>query len=721
MRAAKDTIRQAPPEQFQQRIRVTIWSGNPLQKQEPLTLDDALFAIDRIDWPTNDEQILENKFTNKSLTEALGYALTETFKFGRGDEARSAIVLLTDGYSSEKNGNNKKLQKALESQTTAIFGLNFGNLKFNENIQNQISISNTFSSKPSFLRLFNARGQGQMAKFVDEFQRRIIRCRDEMKIRRADSVLINKNNFGGIKRQRDIRFRNENNDGKISPIQRDSPQPLNNNFDCKSDLIFVIDTSQSVEEEFREQLDLVLELISRLPNKNFENGNIQIGAVSFHRNSLLHFSIGEIKEKNKIFEAISNIQHTGGSTSAVSGINLALELIEKKRRFDARQIIVLVSDGNSQDPWGDVVATAGRLQVSGIEVFAVTVSHDHFFRELELLAGNEMKVYINDRTKQFFEDIEKILICDKNTPKLSETITNKNQNLTKLEAISDFPFKRLINPNTIQQSEQKQNFPTSFTSTISPSLIISQTTTTISSSTFFPTLFKNSETSTITSQLISRTASTSVNDCNIQNVDILFILDTSTSVEKDFVAQKKFALDLISILPEQDFNKRLSISLIIFNKKAILQFPFVIGRKQNDILKEIESIEHTGGPTSLVAASETALEEISRGHRSNARLIIILITDGHSQDEWSKVQIASQKLRNTTNELYAISFSDNFAQNELLEYIKNPKRIYTDRGSDELFLKEVGQSVVGCLEREGESPTEVGFWVVFPKIIIFSN
>jgi len=152
-----------------------------------------------------------------------------------------------------------------------------------------------------------------------------------------------------------------------------------------------------------------------------------------------------------------------------------------------------------------------------------------------LLAGNEMNVYINARTKQFFEDIEKILICDKNIKtsslKLPETINNKNQNLTKLEAISDFPFKRLINTNTLQ-SEQKQNFPISLSSTISPPLIIPQTTTTFSSSTFFPTLFKNSETSTITSQLISRTTtSTSVNDCNIQNVDILFILDTSTSVE----------------------------------------------------------------------------------------------------------------------------------------------------------------------------------------------
>ncbi|KAL7075410.1 hypothetical protein ACQ4LE_005204, partial [Meloidogyne hapla] len=565
-RAAKDTIRQAPPEQFQNRIRVSIWSGTPLQKQEPLTLDDALFAIDRIDWP--------NEETSISLTEALGIALAETFKSGRGEEARSALVLLTDGYSSEKNGNNKKLQKSLESQTIAIFGLNFGNSKFNENIQNQIS-SNTFSSKPSFLRLFNARGQGQMAKFVDEFQRRIIRCRGEMKIRRADSVLIN-NNFGGIKRQRDLRFRNEN-DGKIvrsSQIQRDSPQPLNNNGECKADLMFVIDTSQSVEEEFREQLDLVLELISRLPDKNFENRNIQIGTVSFHRNALLHFTIGEIKEKHKIFEAISNIQHTGGSTSAVSGINLALEQIEKRRRFDAKQIIVLVSDGNSQDPWGDVVATSGRLKASGVELFAVTVSHDHFFRELELLAGNEMKVYINSRTKQFFEEIEKVLICNKNIETFSnfpsETLINKNQNLTKLEAISDFPFKRLINTNTIVQSEQKQSehlFFSSF-STVSPSLIISPivTTTNISPSTLFPTLFETSRTTA------------SANDCNIQNVDILFILDTSTSVEKDFVAQKNFALDLINILPELDFNKRLSISLIIFNKKASIQFPFLIGR-----------------------------------------------------------------------------------------------------------------------------------------------
>lgn len=34
----------------------------------------------------------------------------------------------------------------------------------------------------------------------------------------------------------------------------------------------------------------------------------------------------------------------------------------------------------------------------------------------------------------------------------------------------------------------------------------------------------------------------------------MFILDTSTSIEKEFYAEKNFALDLIKVLPEADFS-----------------------------------------------------------------------------------------------------------------------------------------------------------------------
>jgi hypothetical protein len=42
----------------------------------------------------------------------------------------------------------------------------------------------------------------------------------------------------------------------------------------------------------------------------------------------------------------------------------------------------------------------------------------------------------------------------------------------------------------------------------------------------------------------------------------MFILDTSTSVEQEFYAEKNFALDLIKVLPESDFK-------VIFNNKKL--------------------------------------------------------------------------------------------------------------------------------------------------------
>lgn len=42
------------------------------------------------------------------------------------------------------------------------------------------------------------------------------------------------------------------------------------------------------------------------------------------------------------------------------------------------------------------------------------------------------------------------------------------------------------------------------------------------------------------------------------------------------------------------------------------------------------------------------MAEIGRAHRPNARLIVVLISDGNSQDEWAKVQETAKKLRNET-------------------------------------------------------------------------
>ncbi len=71
---------------------------------------------------------------------------------------------------------------------------------------------------------------------------------------------------------------------------------------------------------------------------------------------------------------------------------------------------VLISDGNSQDHWEHVLAASERLRATNADVRAITVSHEYFFRELEMYAGNKWLVYIDARIRQFLDEAEHSLM-----------------------------------------------------------------------------------------------------------------------------------------------------------------------------------------------------------------------------------------------------------------------------------------------------------------------
>lgn len=132
-----------------------------------------------------------------------------------------------------------------------------------------------------------------------------------------------------------------------------------------------------------------------------------------------------------------------------------------------------------------------------------------------------------------------------------------------------------------------------------------------------------------------------------------------------------------------------------FYGTAKLQFGLLEERSRNDILYDIERVEHTGGQTSLVRGTEIALEEIKKNKRPNSRLVTIIISDGNSQDDWNQIQMTSKKLRETGSEIYAVTLSDKYYFDELKEYTGNEKHIYIDDKIDK-FIQEVGKSVASC-------------------------
>lgn len=136
------------------------------------------------------------------------------------------------------------------------------------------------------------------------------------------------------------------------------------------------------------------------------------------------------------------------------------------------------------------------------------------------------------------------------------------------------------------------------------------------------------------------------------------------------------------------------MALTRFHGVARLYFGFG-PRDRNDILYDIERIEHTGGQTSLVRGVEVAFEEIKRNRRNGSRMITVIISDGNSQDDWHNIQMTAKKLRETGSEIYSVTLSAKYYFDELKEYTGNEQHIYIDDRIDK-FIQDVGQSVLSC-------------------------
>lgn len=125
------------------------------------------------------------------------------------------------------------------------------------------------------------------------------------------------------------------------------------------------------------------------------------------------------------------------------------------------------------------------------------------FRELELYAGNKWFVYIDARIRQFLDEAETSLVeCKSPSIPATSGVTGPKSTTSFFGEFS----------TTTAEATTPLGI-TDFTTTLAPL----------------------------------------GGECDTDPVDLLFILDTSTSVEKEFYAEKNFALDLVKVLPNADF------------------------------------------------------------------------------------------------------------------------------------------------------------------------
>jgi len=101
-------------------------------------------------------------------------------------------------------------------------------------------------------------------------------------------------------------------------------------------------------------------------------------------------------------------------------------------------------------------------------------------------------------------------------------------------------------------------------------------------------------------------------------MDLMIILDASTSRESVFEQQRDLAVRLVERLPILAGDSRISTGIISFTSVPSLRQPMSVGRSKEMIERTISEIFYHGGSTFTSRAVGLALDDLDRSKRHDA-------------------------------------------------------------------------------------------------------
>ncbi|KAI4580445.1 hypothetical protein MJT46_019214, partial [Ovis ammon polii x Ovis aries] len=195
----------------------------------------------------------------------------------------------------------------------------------------------------------------------------------------------------------------------------------------------------------------------------------------------------------------------------------------------------------------------------------------------------------------------------------------------------------------------------------------------------------------IFSDVSASVCNTSKVDCEIEKVDLVFLMDGSNSIHPDdFRKMKEF---LASVIQDFDIsNNRVRIGAAQFSHTYRPEFPLGMFISKKEISFQIENIKQIFGYTHIGAALRQVGHYFrpdmgSRIHTGTPQVLLVL-TDGQSQDE---VAQAAEELRHKGIDIYSVGIGDVDDQ-QLVQITGTADKKLTVHNFDE--LKKVKKRIV---------------------------
>ncbi|CAJ0928260.1 unnamed protein product, partial [Mesorhabditis belari] len=167
-------------------------------------------------------------------------------------------------------------------------------------------------------------------------------------------------------------------------------------------------------------------------------------------------------------------------------------------------------------------------------------------------------------------------------------------------------------------------------------------------------------------------------------VDLLFIVDSSGSIVSVYQKQKAFLLDLLSNIDVSQQAHR--VALLQFSSRNIqkTELSFDEFKEKTELLNAFGRVRHITGTTYISAALESA-KNLLISRRKEVETIVILLSDGYSQDNPMQTALDIQQLAKT--EFYAASVAENNNNELLIEITGNPRNVFVGENVEQLKEK----------------------------------
>lgn len=376
------------------------------------------------------------------------------------------------------------------------------------------------------------------------------------------------------------------------------PKPVQFTSQCGGpvDMALIIDSSGSVTTVFDRQKQIALNIVQQLP---ISRSQTHVTLIEYAgRPNLVHaFN----PSQQFVVAKLSSLYHLSGSTNAADAFRLAYaQLTSQQARPEAQKVIVIITDGHSQNELDDLERALSPLHSTGVLIYAATESKNPSYLELEMYTGSQSNIYINDVTNSYESGRHRPL--DQLVPKLRQIIGADCGQVTEAPK-----------PPKPQILEQR--------------------------------------------------------DC--QPVEILFVLDSSGSVEHDYAQQKRFMEAVVNKLTLGPDTHRVGVVAYSGIEKNI-EMRFESYYNNADLINAIRKIKHYKGTTKTGEALKLARELLDT-RRLGVTTFVICLTDGFSQDVVSEPAAAIRNLPQV--EILAVGVTSPLNRQELMEMAGNPQQV----------------------------------------------